>query len=168
MLVPLITPEIVTGVASLLLFKGLGIPLSTMTVMIAEITFSISYVTVILRSRVAALNREVEEAAMDLGATRWQALRLVTLPALLPSILASGVLIFALVFDDFVLAFFTTGVTPQPLSVRIYSAIRFGIQPTINAVGTLMLLGSIALIGLALLIPRFFGRRGGLSILSGE
>ncbi|WP_020525522.1 ABC transporter permease [Catelliglobosispora koreensis] len=168
MLVPLITPEIVTGVASLLLFKGLGIPLSTMTVMIAEITFSISYVTVILRSRVAALNREVEEAAIDLGATRWQALLLVTLPALLPSILASGVLIFALVFDDFVLAFFTTGVTPQPLSVRIYSAIRFGIQPTINAVGTLMLLGSIALIGLALLIPRFFGRRGGLSILSGE
>lgn len=105
---------------------------------------------------------------MDLGATRWQALRLVTLPALLPSILASGVLIFALVFDDFVLAFFTSGVTPQPLSVRIYSAIRFGVQPTINAAGTLMLLGSIALIALALVIPRFFGRRGGLSILSGE
>lgn len=167
MLVPLITPEIVTGVASLLLFKGLGLPLSTFTVMIAEVTFSISYVTVILRSRVATLNPEVEEAAMDLGATRWQALRLVTLPALLPSILACGVLIFALVFDDFVLAFFTTGVTPQPLSVRIYSAIRFGIQPTINAVGTIMLLGSIALIGLALLIPRFFGRRSGLDILSG-
>ena len=89
--------------------------------MVAEITFSISYVTVILRSRVAALNPELEEAAMDLGATRWQALRLVTLPALMPAILASAVLIFALVFDDFVLAFFTTGVAPQPLSVRIYS-----------------------------------------------
>ncbi|MEV6598757.1 ABC transporter permease [Actinoplanes sp. NPDC051346] len=168
MLVPLVTPEIVTGVASMMLFKGFGIPLSTGTVMIAEVTFSISYVTVILRSRVAALNPELEEAAMDLGATRWQALRLVTLPALLPAILASAVLIFALVFDDFVLAYFTTGVTPQPLSVRIYSAIRFGVQPTINAVGTLMLLGSIALIALALAIPRFFGRRGGLSILSGE
>ncbi|MEJ8668019.1 MULTISPECIES: ABC transporter permease [unclassified Streptomyces] len=168
MLVPLITPEIVTGVASMLLFKGLGIPLSTGTVMLAEITFSISYVTVILRSRVAALNPEVEEAAMDLGATRWQAVRLVTLPALLPAVLAAAVLIFALVFDDFVLAYFTTGVDPQPLSVRIYSAIRFGVQPTINAVGTLMLAGSIALIALALFIPRLFGRRGGLDILSGE
>ncbi|MFB7783882.1 ABC transporter permease [Streptomyces vinaceus] len=168
MLVPLITPEIVTGVAAMLLFKGTGITLSTGTVMLAEITFSISYVTVILRSRIAALNPEVEEAAMDLGATRRQALRLVTLPALLPSILASAVLIFALVFDDFVLAYFTTGVDPQPLSVRIYSAIRFGVQPTINAVGTLMLLGSVALIVLALAIPRLFGRRGGLDLLSGK
>ncbi|MFJ7904109.1 ABC transporter permease [Streptomyces sp. NPDC096198] len=168
MLVPLITPEIVTGVASMLLFKGLGIPLSTGTVMLAEITFSISYVTVILRSRVAALNPEVEEAAMDLGATRWQSVRLVTLPALLPAVLAAAVLIFALVFDDFVLAYFTTGVDPQPLSVRIYSAVRFGVQPTINAVGTLMLAGSICLIALALFIPRLFGRRGGLDILSGE
>lgn len=168
MLVPLITPEIVTGVASMLLFKGLGVPLSTGTVMLAEITFSISYVTVILRSRVAALNPEVEEAAMDLGATRLQAVRLVTLPALLPAVLASAVLIFALVFDDFVLAYFTTGVDPQPLSVRIYSAIRFGVQPTINAVGTLMLVGSIALIVLALFIPRLFGRRGGLDLLSGK
>ncbi|MFJ9817410.1 ABC transporter permease [Streptomyces sp. NPDC101151] len=168
MLVPLITPEIVTGVASMLLFKGLGVALSTATVMLSEITFSISYVTVILRSRVAALNPEVEEAAMDLGATRWQAVRLVTLPALLPAVLASAVLIFALVFDDFVLAYFTTGVDPQPLSVRIYSAIRFGVQPTINAVGTLMLAGSIALIALALFIPRLFGRRGGLDLLSGE
>ncbi|MER6061204.1 ABC transporter permease [Streptomyces sp. NPDC001792] len=168
MLVPLITPEIVTGVASMLLFKGLGMSLSTGTVMLSEITFSISYVTVILRSRVAALNPEVEEAAMDLGATRWQAVRLVTLPALLPAVLASAVLIFALVFDDFVLAYFTTGVDPQPLSVRIYSAIRFGLQPTVNAVGTLMLAGSICLIALALFIPRLFGRRGGLDILSGD
>ncbi|MFB6618599.1 ABC transporter permease [Streptomyces sp. NPDC056367] len=168
MLVPLITPEIVTGVAAMMLFKGLGITLSTTTVMLAEITFSISYVTVILRSRIAALNAEVEEAAMDLGATRRQALFLVTLPALLPSILASAVLIFALVFDDFVLAYFTTGVDPQPLSVRIYSAIRFGVQPTINAVGTLMLAGSVALIVLALAIPRLMGRRGGLDLLSGK
>ncbi|MGG7575091.1 ABC transporter permease [Streptomyces sirii] len=168
MLVPLVTPEIVTGVAAMLLFKGVGVTLSSGTVMLAEVTFSISYVTVILRSRIAALNPEVEEAAMDLGATRLQALRLVTLPALLPSILAAAVLIFALVFDDFVLAYFTTGVDPQPLSVRIYSAIRFGVQPTINAVGSLMLAGSIGLIGLALAIPRLFGRRGGLDLLSGK
>ncbi|HKD98550.1 MAG TPA: ABC transporter permease [Micromonosporaceae bacterium] len=168
MLIPLVTPEIVTGVASQLLFKGFYLHMSQVTVVIAEVTFSISYVTVILRSRVAAMNPELEEAAMDLGATRWQAVRLVTLPALLPAILASSVLIFAMVFDDFVLAYFTSGVSPQPLSVRIYSQIRNGVRPTINAVGTLMLLASFALIALALSIPRFFGRKGGLDILSGE
>jgi len=168
MLIPLVTPEIVTGVASQMLFTGMGIALSQGTVMIAEVTFSISYVTVILRSRVAAMNPELEEAAMDLGATRWQALRLVTLPALLPAVLASAVLVFALVFDDFVLANFTTGVHPQPLPVTIYSQIRNGVRPTINAVGTVMLVGSIGLIALAMVIPRFFGRRGGLDILSGE
>lgn len=169
LMIPLITPEIVTAVASLLLFRGIGVTPSLLTVMLAEITFSISYVTVILRSQVAELNPEVEQAAMDLGATRWQALRLVTLPALWPSILAAAILVFAIVFDDFVLAAFTSGTQDQPLSVRIYSAIRFGIRPSINAVGTLMLVGSVALIALALVLPRLFGRRGtGLGLLSGK
>ena len=159
MLIPLITPEIVTGAASLMLFKGVGLQPGLTTLMLAQTTFSISYVTVILRARVAELNPEIEEAAMDLGATRGQALRLVTLPLLWPAILSASILIFTIVFDDFVLAFFTSGVDPQPLSVRIYSAIRFGIQPSINAVGTLMLFGSILLIAIAILIPRLFGRR---------
>jgi spermidine/putrescine transport system permease protein len=161
MLIPLITPEIVTGVASLMLFKGVGLQPGLMTLVIAQTTFSISYVTVILRARVAELNPEVEEAAMDLGASRAQAVRLVTLPLMWPAIVSAAILIFTIVFDDFVLAFFTSGVSPQPLSVRIYSAIRFGIQPSINAVGTLMLLGSILLIATALLLPRLLGRRGG-------
>src|SRR6476661_8953130 len=152
MLIPLITPEIVTGVASL---------------MLAQTTFSISYVTVILRARVAELNPEVEEAAMDLGANRFQALRLVTLPVMWPAIMSAAILIFTIVFDDFVLAFFTSGVDPQPLSVRIYSAIRFGIQPSINAVGTLMLVGSLVLIAIALLIPRLFGRRNSFDLFGG-
>lgn len=168
MLIPLITPEIVTGVASLMLFKGVGLQPSLTTLMLAQTTFSISYVTVILRARVAELNPEVEQAAMDLGASRLQALRLVTLPAMMPAILSAAILIFTIVFDDFVLAFFTSGVDPQPLSVRIYSAIRFGIQPSINAVGTLMLVGSLLLIAIALLVPRLFGRRGaGLDIFGG-
>lgn len=159
MLIPLITPDIVTGVASLMLFKGLGLQPSLTTLMIAQATFSVSYVTVILRAQVTELNSEIEEAAMDLGATRLQSLRLVTLPLLWPAITSAAILIFTIIFDDFVLAFFTSGVDPQPLSVRIYSAIRFGIQPSINAVGTLMLVGSILLIAIALLIPRLFGRR---------
>jgi spermidine/putrescine transport system permease protein len=101
---------------------------------------------------------DVEEAARDLGCTPWQTVRLVTLPTILPALVAGGLLVFALVFDDFVLAFFTTGVDPQPLPVRIYSSIRFGVSPAINAVGTVMLLLSGVLILLSLLIPRLFGR----------
>ena len=158
-LLPLVTPEIVTGVAALLFFTGLGMKLSLVTVTLAEITFSIAYVTVIVRGRLASMSPEVEEAARDLGCTPWQAVRQVILPTLVPALLGSGLLVFALVFDDFVLAFFTTGVDPQPLPVRIYSSIRFGVSPAINAVGTLMLAFSALLIVLALLVPRLLHRK---------
>ncbi len=167
MLVPLVTPEIVAAASSLLLFSQLAWPLSLGTIIIAQITFSISYVAVVVRARLTGLNREAEEAAMDLGATRFQALRLVTLPALWPAIIASGLLTFVLAFDDFVISFFTTGESPQPLPVRIYSAIRTGISPTINATGTIMMVVSLAIIILALLLPRFFGRKeSGLDVLT--
>lgn len=167
-LLPLVTPEIVTGVAALLVFTGVGLKLSLGTVILAEITFSIAYVTVIVRGRLASIPLEVEEAARDLGCTPWQSLRLVTLPTLVPALLASGLLVFALVFDDFVLAFFTTGVDPQPLPVRIYSSIRFGVSPAVNAVGTLMLAVSALLIVAALLLPRLFHRRSSsLDLITG-
>ena len=167
-LLPLVTPEIVTGVAALLFFTGLGLKLSLLTVTLAEITFSIAYVTVIVRGRLAAMSPEVEEAARDLGCSPWQAVRLVTLPTLLPALLGAGLLVFALVFDDFVLAFFTTGVDPQPLPVRIYSSIRFGVSPAINAVGTLVLGFSALLIVLALVLPRLFSRKSStLDLITG-
>jgi spermidine/putrescine transport system permease protein len=154
MLIPLVTPEIVAGVSAFLLFTQIGLRLSLLTIVIAHITFSISYVTVVVRARLASLNPEVEQAALDLGATRMQTLRLVVLPALWPAILAAGLLVFALSFDDFVLSYFTTGESPQPLPVRIWSAIRFGVTPTINAIGTLMLVISLAAVALALFFQR--------------
>ena len=169
MLIPLVTPEIVAGVSALLLFTQVGLELSITTIMLAHITFSISYVTVVVRARLAALGREVEDASMDLGATRWATFRLVTLPALWPAVIASGLLVFALSFDDFVLSFFTTGESPQPLPVRIWTQIRFGVRPTINAIGTFMLVISTLSIGLALLLPRLLGRReSGLKVLLGR
>jgi spermidine/putrescine transport system permease protein len=169
MLVPLVTPEIVAGASALLLFTQIGLELSLTTIVLAHITFSISYVTVVVRARLASLGREVEAAAMDLGATRWQTFRLVTLPALWPAVLAAGLLVFALSFDDFVLSFFTTGESPQPLPVRIWTQIRFGVRPTINAIGTFMLVISVLSIGLALLLPRLFGRKeSGLKVLLGR
>jgi spermidine/putrescine transport system permease protein/putrescine transport system permease protein len=168
MLFPLVTPEIVAGVSALVLFTQIGMDLSLLTVMLAEITFSISFVTVIVRARLSAMNREVEEAALDLGATRMQTLRLVVLPALWPAIIASALLIFALSFDDFVIAFFTTGESPTPLPVQIYSSIRFGVRPTINAIGTFMLVVSFLLVTLAILLPRILGRRGEENVLFGR
>ena len=169
MLFPLVTPEIVAGVSALLLFTQVGLKLSLTTIILAHITFSISYVTVVVRGRLAALGQEVENAALDLGATRWQTFRLVTLPELWPAILAAGLLVFALSFDDFVLSFFTTGESPQPLPVRIWSAIRFGVTPTINAIGSFMLAVSLLAIGLALYLPRLLGRKeSGLGVLLGR
>jgi spermidine/putrescine transport system permease protein/putrescine transport system permease protein len=157
MLLPLITPEIVTAVGLLLLFGRVGMELSTQTIILGHITFSISYVTVIVRARLSLLNREVEEAAMDLGATELGALRLVTLPALYPAIAASALLVFVLSFDDFVTSVFTSGAGSSPLPVRIYSLLRVGVSPEINAVGTTMI-GITLLIALALL-PLVLWRR---------
>jgi spermidine/putrescine transport system permease protein/putrescine transport system permease protein len=169
LVIPLVTPEIVAGVSAFVLFAQVGIALSLTTIVLAHITFSISYVTIVVRGRLAAMGSELEEAALDLGATPWQAVRLVTLPALWPAIIAAAMIVFALSFDDFVLSFFTTGESPQPLPVRIYSALRFGISPTINAVGTLMMLVSLFFIALAVLLPRLLGRReSGLAVLTGS
>jgi spermidine/putrescine transport system permease protein len=169
MLIPLVTPEIVAGVSAFLLFTQAGMRLSLLTITIAHITFSISYVTVVVRARLASLHPEVEQAAMDLGASQLQTVRLVVLPALWPAILAAGLLVFALSFDDFVLSFFTTGESPQPLPVRIWSAIRFGVTPTINAIGTLMLAISTLAILLAIALPRLLGRReSGIGVLLGR
>ncbi|MCB0864122.1 MAG: ABC transporter permease [Solirubrobacterales bacterium] len=169
MLVPLVTPEIVAGISALLIFSQLGIQLSFWTIVLAHITFSISYVTVVVRGRLASMGDEVEQAAMDLGATRWQAVRLVLVPELWPAIVAAGLLTFALSFDDFVLSFFTTGEDTQPLPVRIWSAIRFGVSPTINAIGTLMMVVSLTAVAAAVLIPRLFGRKeSGIKVLTGQ
>jgi spermidine/putrescine transport system permease protein len=167
MLIPLVVPEIVAGISALLIFSQIGLQLSFLTIVLAHITFSISYVTIVVRARMASITQEVEEAAMDLGATRWQSVRLVLVPALWPAVVAAGLLVFAFSFDDFVLSFFTTGEDLQPLPVRIWSAIRFGLSPTINAIGTLMMVVSLTAIALALVIPRFFGRReSGVKVLT--
>jgi spermidine/putrescine transport system permease protein len=153
MLLNLITPEIATAIAFLLVFSQLGITLSLGTVIIGHITFSIAYVTIIVRGRLASINREVEEAAQDLGATYVQAMRLVTLPLLWPAIIASALLVFVMSFDDFVTSFFTFGIgSAEPLPLRIYSMIHFGVTPEINAVGTLMMAFTIVIVLAALLI----------------
>jgi ABC-type spermidine/putrescine transport system permease subunit II len=176
MLLNLVSPEIVTAIALLLVFSqggaflsqfGIQFGLSLVTVVLGHITFSIAYVTIIVRGRLAAMNREVEEAALDLGANYVDAMRLVTLPLLWPAIVASGMLVFVMSFDDFVTSFFTTGVGVEPLPLRIYAMIHFNVTPEINAVGTLMMAMTIAIVLAALaLFSRQQNARRQLAILA--
>ncbi len=152
MLNNLIAPEIVTGIAFLLIFTEIGLTLSIRTIILAHVTFSIAYVTIIVRGRLATINREVEEAALDLGATNVQAMRLVTLPLLWPAIIACGLLVFVMSFDDFITTYFTSGIDVEPLPLRIYSMIHFGVTPEINAIGTLMMVLTISIVLVALTI----------------
>ena len=152
MLLNLVSPEIVTAIAFLLVFTEIGLTLSIRTIIIGHITFSIAYVTIIIRGRLATINKEVEEAALDLGASNVQALRLVTLPLLWPAIIASGMLVFVMSWDDFITSYFTSGIDADPLPLRIYSMIHFGVTPEVNAIGTLMMVITITIVLVALAI----------------
>ncbi len=152
----LVSPEIATAVAALLIFTQLGITLSLATVILANATWAIAYVTIIVRSRLASLSSQVEEAALDLYASQWQTIRLVTLPLLWPAILASSLLVFVMSFDDFITTYFVSGLGVPPLPVRIYSMIRFGVTPEINAIGALM---TVATVSLALTALALFALR---------
>ena len=169
LLIPLVTPEIVAGVSAFVLFAQVGIALSVTTIILAHITFSISYVCVVVRGRLASMGTDIEEAALDLGATPCRRCGSSRCPRCGRRSSPRRCSCSSLSFDDFVLSFFTTGEEPQPLPVRIYSALRFGISPTINAIGTLMLVMSAALIALAMALPRLLGRReSGVAVLTGR
>jgi ABC-type spermidine/putrescine transport system permease subunit II len=160
----IVTPETATGVAMLLMFTQLGITLSMTTIIISHIAMCVAFVTVVIHSRLVLLNEEVEESAMDLGATRLGAVWLVAVPALRPAIIASALLSFVLSFDDFITSFFTSGIGIPPLPVRIYGMLREGVTPEVNAVGVVMLVITAVAIALAALTARTLTRRTGVLV----
>ena len=138
---PLVLPEILMGMSLLLLFVAMGVQLSLTTVTIAHITFCLSYVTLVVQSRLQDFDFQVVDAARDLGATRLQAFRKVLLPLIAPGVLAGGLLAFTLSVDDFVVTFFVKGPGADTLPVVIYSMIKKSREfPVINALSTLLLL----------------------------
>ncbi len=159
MLLNLLAPELATAVALLLLFSGLGVQLSSGTIALGHITFSIAYVTIIVTARLAGIGREYEESAMDLGATEIQSFRLVTLPLVWPAILGAGVLVFLLSFDDFVTSYFNSGIGVPPLPLLIYGMLRFGVTPEINAIGTVIMTATVLLGILGVTLVWFRGVR---------
>jgi putrescine transport system permease protein len=142
---PLVMPEVIIGLSLLLLFVALDIPRGLPTLIAAHATFGACFVAVVVQARLVTLDRSLEEAAMDLGATPWTILRRITLPLAAPSIAAGYLLAFTLSLDDFVIASFASGPGSTTLPMRIYSQVRLGVTPEINAVSTLMI-GAVALV----------------------
>jgi spermidine/putrescine transport system permease protein len=145
-----VMPEIVVGVSLLVffvaVFQPIGIDLGITTIVIAHVAFTISFVTIVVRARLAGMDRSVEEAAQDLGASPVQTFFRVTLPLILPGVMAGGLLAFTLSFDDFVITYFVSGVGSSTLPLKIYSMIKFGVSPVINALSTVVLVATLFLI----------------------
>ena len=136
---PLVMPEVVAGLSLLLLFVALDVPRGFWTIVLAHASMSMCFVAVVVRERLDGVDRSIEEAAGDLGASPGQTLWRVTLPIALPSIVAGYVLAFTLSLDDVVIASFASGPGSTTLPMRIYSAVRLGVSPEINAVSTAMI-----------------------------
>ncbi|MBE9477164.1 MAG: ABC transporter permease [Proteobacteria bacterium] len=141
---PLVMPEVITGLSLLLLFISLGVERGVMTIVLAHATFSMCYVSVVVSSRLVSFDQSLEEAALDLGCTPFDAFKSVTLPIIAPAVISGWLLAFTLSLDDLVIASFTTGPSATTLPIKIYSAVRLGVSPEINALSTL-LIGIVAI-----------------------
>jgi putrescine transport system permease protein len=135
---PLVMPEVITGLSLLLLFVAAGIDRGFWTIAIAHTTLTACFVTVVVQSRLLTFDVSLEEAAMDLGCPPWRTFLTVTLPLIAPALVAGWVLAFTLSLDDLVIASFTTGPGATTLPIRIYSEIRLGVKPEINAICTIL------------------------------
>ena len=145
---PLVMPEVILGLSLLLLFVAVDLDRGFWTVTLAHVTFSMCFVAVVVQSRLVGFDRSLEEAAMDLGAPPLRTFLSVTLPMIFPAIAAGWMLAFTLSLDDLVLASFTTGPGATTLPMRIYSQVRLGVTPEINAVSTIFI-GFVALLVIA-------------------
>lgn len=139
---PIVTPEIVFGISLLVLFAAAGIGLGLGTITIAHVAFNISFVAVVVLARLHGMGKDLEEASMDLGAGPVTTFFRVTLPQILPGVVAGALLAFTMSFDDFVITFFVAGVGSTTLPLLVYSMVRRGVEPTINAISTLILLAT--------------------------
>jgi putrescine transport system permease protein len=157
---PLVMPEVITGLSLLLLFVAIAVDRGFWTVAIAHTTMAMCFVTVIVQSRLLDFDMSLEEAAMDLGAPPLRTFTAVTLPLILPAVVAAWMLAFALSLDDLVIASFTTGPGTTTLPIRIYSEVRLGVKPEMNAVCTIM----VGIVGIAViaasLLAKITGARG--------
>ncbi len=146
---PIVFPEIVQGLSLLCFFVLIGLPLGKISVIIAHCSFGAAYVSSLVGTRLLAIDPLLEEAAADLGAGRWTIFFKILLPELWPAILSGMLMVFTLSFDDFIISFFTAGAGTTILPLKIYSMLKFGVSPEVNALSALILLASLLLVSLA-------------------
>jgi spermidine/putrescine transport system permease protein len=151
---PVTVPDIVLAFAVYSLFRALGLQLSVLTAALAHATFNLSYVALVVSARLEGLDRDLELAGRDLGCSPWSAFWRVTFPAIRPAVLSGALLAFTLSFDDFVITYFTSGAGNATLPVLVYSKVRFGVTPEINALSTILLVVSLAAIAASLKLSR--------------
>ncbi|WP_413875889.1 ABC transporter permease [Albidovulum sp.] len=136
---PLVMPEVITGLAMLLLFIAVGLDRGVITIILAHTTFTMCYVSVVVSSRLVTFDKSLEEAALDLGCTPFDAFRSVTLPIIAPAVISGWLLAFTLSLDDLVITSFTAGPSSTTLPMKIFSSVRLGVSPEINALSTIMI-----------------------------
>jgi len=157
---PLVMPDVITGLALLLLFIAIGMDRGVTTIVLAHITFSMCFVSVVVSSRLASFDRSLEEAALDLGCTPIDAFKSVTLPIIAPAVISGWLLAFTLSLDDLVISSFTSGPSSTTLPIKIFSAVRLGVNPEINAISTIMIgIVSVGVISVSLLSKRSIARK---------
>jgi putrescine transport system permease protein len=156
---PLVMPEVITGLSLLLLFIGIGLDRGIFTVVLAHTTFSMCFVSVVVSSRLVSFDKSLEEAALDLGCSPFDAFRLVTLPIIAPAVISGWLLAFTLSLDDLVIASFTAGPSATTLPIRIFSAVRMGVSPEINALSTIM----IAIVTVGVVTASIISKRSSLA-----
>ncbi|MCM2562860.1 ABC transporter permease subunit [Lutimaribacter sp. EGI FJ00015] len=156
---PLVMPEVITGLSLLLLFIGIGLDRGILTIILAHTTFSMCFVSVVVSSRLVSFDRSLEEAALDLGCTPFHAFRLVTLPIIAPAVISGWLLAFTLSLDDLVIASFTAGPSATTLPIKIFSAVRLGVSPEINALSTIM----IAIVTVGVVAASLISKRASLA-----
>ncbi len=146
---PLVIPEIVMGISLLAFFSLVNIPLGRLSLIISHVTFSTAYVVAVVKTRLDGFDRRIEEAAMDLGATPLQTFFRVTLPIIMPGVIAGGLLAFTLSLDDVIISFFVAGPGSVTLPLKVFSMVKFGVTPEINALSTLLIIFTLVLITVA-------------------
>ncbi|MFK4825607.1 ABC transporter permease [Paenochrobactrum sp. BZR 588] len=154
MLAPIIAPNIVVGVAMYLMFSRMGLSGSLIAFVLAHTVLAVPYVIITVSAALAATDAGLELAAMSLGASRWQAFRNVTLPLIMPGVIAGGVFAFIISFDEPVVSFFLSSVEDKTLPRKIFEDLDFDVSPVVAAVSTLLTFGSIALLGLIAVLKR--------------
>ena len=149
---PIVIPEICMAVAMVTFFWAVGIELSLSTVIVSHIAFTIPFVAVVVRARMAGFDKSLEEASRDLGASEWQIFWYVTFPYMIPGLVAGALMAFVLSLDDFVITFFTAGVGDNTFPVKIYSMLRFSVTPEVNAASTILIVITLSLTLVAMIM----------------